>query len=360
MTQSSQNYNQNYVGIDLSKQTFEAVRLIDLEKEWKSGKTSAAGLVALVRWLKKNDIVILEAGNQSFRIAKYLLSEVGCEVLVLNPGSIFAIYASLKKTDKEDCLKLARLAQRNPVSELPVVQIPSDDEEELRCIISEHQFIVKQTTKLRNRFHAVFTRVGLLDIKKSHVKSPKHRIDFIKKITGQAKREAERINNQLTNLEIQIKELDTEIKNVLKENKEYAQITMSMPGIGPLLTAGLLAYYGDFKRFANSKQVAFYSGLVPSVKISGDMKIYGHVMRRNNPVRANIVQAAWSLVRSEDGGAMKTFYENLYPRAGKKRAIVAVARKMLITIYTMFQTGELYRSMPIEKLEKKIRYYGLV
>ncbi|OOB92485.1 IS110 family transposase, partial [Leptospira interrogans serovar Hardjo] len=76
-----------YVGIDCGKKTLEVIRI------------------------GENDVVGLEAGSQSFRIAKSILNK-GIQVIVLNPGDLATIYQSLKNTDKEDSLKIERLIQR--------------------------------------------------------------------------------------------------------------------------------------------------------------------------------------------------------------------------------------------------------
>ena len=77
------------------------------------------------------------------------------------------------------------------------------------------------------------------------------------------------------------------------------------------------------------------------------------------PIKRIILQSAWSLTRSAHGGDLAKFYSNLMPRAGKKKAAVALARKMLETLYHMFKNGELYRYMPASKLEDKLKAYGI-
>ncbi len=72
-------------------------------------------------------------GSQSFRIAKSILNK-GIQVIVLNPGDLATIYQSLKKTDKEDSLKIARLIQRFPIEELPIVPIPTTRPIGKRCV----------------------------------------------------------------------------------------------------------------------------------------------------------------------------------------------------------------------------------
>jgi transposase len=66
------------------------------------------------------------------------------------------IWQSTKKTDKEDALKIAKFIQRYPEEELPLVSLPTEQEEELRQLISMKQFLVKMRTALINRLHALY------------------------------------------------------------------------------------------------------------------------------------------------------------------------------------------------------------
>ena len=362
MKEIKEEVKKNFVGIDLSKRTYEAVRIHSGSdrKEWFKGKTENASIHNLLNWLKDDDLVTLEAGNQSFRIVRMIKAKVKCKVIVLNPGDIALIYKSLKKTDKEDALKLAKLIQRIPIEELPVVPVPTKEEEHLRVVLSEHESYIQDVVRQKNRLHAIFTREGFTEISKKHLRINKNRLESISLLSGYAREEARRLNALLLEMENLRDFINSEINEILKEDSDYAEFVMSVPGIGPIMTAALKAYVGEFKRFSTHKQVAFYVGLVPKVQMSGDMVHYGHIIRRNNIIRAKIIQSAWALVRSEEGGEIKEFYKKNYGRLGKKKAIVAVARKILVVLFTMFKSGEMYRYMSREKLDKKLKSYGLI
>jgi transposase len=158
-----------------------------------------------------------------------------------------------------------------------------------------------------------------------------------------------------------LQEIDKEIQESLQKNIGYAHLAMSMPGIGPIATLVFLAYIGDCTRFSKGKQVSYYAGLVPRVDISGDTRRYGAIVKRGcTPIRRVMIQCAWALLRSHSGGELKAFYEKLAARVGKKKAVVALARKMIEAFYAMCKNGELYRGVSNESLSKKIRSYGLI
>ena len=331
------------------------------DKEWLNVSTDEAGLKELMKRLHKTDKVGLEAGSQSFYLAKKIIQEAACETIVLNPGGLATVYTSLKKTDKEDALKIARLIQRIPRAELPEVSLPTEEEERTRKLASEQSYWSKQRTIHKNRLHSIFSREGFTHISKKHLDNQKNRLKCLELLKNEAYHlEASRLVEILDQVELTLKSIDKQIKETLKENTAHTKLAFSMPGIGPIAALTILGYMGNFSRFSHAKQVSSYSGLVPKISISGDKPHYGHIIKRGcKPIKRIILQSAWSLTRSAHGGDLAKFYKNLVQRAGKKKAAVALSRKMLETLYHMFKNGELYRYMPEAKLEEKLKLYGI-
>jgi transposase len=349
------------VGIDISKKSLEVLRYSEKgHHERFTTRTTPEGIDRLLHWLKTDDTVVLEAGSQTFRLAK-TIKGYGVDVIVLNPGSVREIYASLRKTDKEDALKLARIVARNPREELPEVTVPTDEEEDARRLTTEQEHWSEQRTINKNRLHSLFVQAGLTEITKKQISSHKNREKSIALLPERFKKEAIRLQNALQSLDATIEEINLEIKDRLKRNADYTRIAMSMPGIGLVTTHAFFAYFGDCSRFFSGSQLSYYTGLVPRVDQSGDYEHYGHIIKRGcRSVRRVIIQCAWVLENSQYGGVLKTFYERLYPRIGKKKAIVATARKMIEIFYVMMKNGETYRGVPEEVIDEKMRHYGLI
>ncbi|EKP84916.1 transposase, IS116/IS110/IS902 family [Leptospira interrogans serovar Grippotyphosa str. 2006006986] len=350
-----------YVGVDCGKKSIEVVRInSENSLERRQFSTTESGINNLLQWLTLNDIVGLEAGSQSFRIAKSILNK-GVQVIVLNPGNLATIYQSLKKTDKEDSLKIARLIQRFPIEELPVVPIPNDEEEDNRRLCTEQENWTRQLTQSKNRLHSLFTQAGLTHITKKHLRTKANREISVALLPSRYQKEAERILKVLDLVEQNLKLIEKEIQEALKKNKAYVQTIMSMPGIGMITSLAIMSYMGDCKRFSSAKQAAYYAGLVPRVDISGDTVRYGRIINRGcHSIRRVIVQAAWSLVRCQHGGKVKEFYQRLYLKKGAKKSIIATSRKMIEVLYAMIRTGKLFDSMPENILNRKLTQYGLM
>jgi hypothetical protein len=164
-----------YAGIDLGKRTWEMAiitrsgkfkvnRQGDAEPEEKvarfSGPAMAEGRLKLYEKLEAGDKAALEAGNMAFIMAKEMEKIAGCQERVLNPHNLAVIYATDKKTDKEDALKLAHLATDRPDSRLPTVAVPGDEEMERRKLVSSYRREQKARTQGINRLHAAFVHAG--------------------------------------------------------------------------------------------------------------------------------------------------------------------------------------------------------
>lgn len=350
----------NYVGIDIGKTIIDVVRLVSDEEIYRN-KFKTSKINSLLNWLRPNDIVALEAGNQSFRIAKTIINKLGLEVIVLNPGDLATIYNSLKKTDKEDALKLARLIKRIPKNELPTVSIPTDEEENGRRLTNEQSYWSNEGSSLKNRLHSIFTQAGLTEISKKDISNKENREKAISQLPDRYKNEANRLHKHIIEVEETLSSIEEEINSYLKNNSEKASILLSMPGIGSITCLSILSYLGNINRFSKAKQVSYYVGLVPRVDISGSIVKYGHIVKRGcKAIKRLIIQCAWVLVNSKQGGALKDFYDNKKLIIGKKKAIVAVSRKMIEIIYIMLKNGETYKDADPNKFSNKLKRIGII
>ncbi len=125
--------------------------------------------------------------------------------------------------------------------------------------------------------------------------------------------------------------------NLLKELSksdgygDRVEILTSTPGIGWISALELLLELQDVARFRNADQLAAYVGLTPSQYSSGENLRFGHITRQGkSSLRGLLVEAAWRVIK-KDGG-MREKYDRIKTRAGAKRAIVAIARMLIIRL----------------------------
>ncbi|GHU40784.1 hypothetical protein FACS1894190_08110 [Spirochaetia bacterium] len=181
-----------YVGIDLGKRTYTpaiigkkgAVTL-------SNGTTTLEGRIALYKKLEKTDRVAVEAGNPAFEMAKETGKRVGCETVVPNPAKLAIIYASVKKTDREDALKLARLISIYKDEQLPGVPVPGDKETGRRKIIAAYNRAKQDRTRKINLPHGLFLHQGITHIVKKDLATAGKREDAVLLLKGFEKKESE-------------------------------------------------------------------------------------------------------------------------------------------------------------------------
>jgi transposase len=359
-----------YVGLDLGKRTWEMAIISrtgkvrttaqgDAEPEEKTtfykGKTTVEGRLALYGKLRAGDKVALEAGNLAFIMAKEMEKAVGCQVRVLNAHHLPIIYATDKKTDKEDAMKLAHLLTDRPDSRLPVVAIPSDEEMERRKLVSSYRREQKNRTGGINRLHGLFVHVGITTVVKKDLASAESRKETVKQLSGLERREAEHILGCLELYEQRIEVLEGQMAEKAQGDQKIERL-QSVPGVGPKIAFAFSAYINE-ERFENGAQVSNFLGLVPRVYQSGNLIRYGGITKGGNGyLRALLVQGAWAITWSRDGGALRERYEYMTVEKGlgKKKAIVAIARRLGVLLYTLMKNGTTYEVRHFKKAGRRL------
>lgn len=350
-----------YVGIDLGKRSMVVCFMNENQKQlsMRNFGTSEKRRKQLFRHLGKDDVVGIEAGSLTFSLVKEIISEVGATVHILHPAKLHFIFKSVKKTDSEDARKIARHIATNAPETLYTVNLPSDREIENRAIAHESRYLTKARTQQINRLHSVFVRQGITDLKRSDLKSKDGRERSIQQLTGFNVDEAMRLHRHISEYEEDIELLEKQMKERLSGN-EHAQFILSIPGVAVKTAFAFLSYIGDGSRFTSGTEVTNYVGMVPRIDFSGDTEIMGHIHKRGPSIlRAFFVQAAWSLVRSKDGGELKEKYKEISSRRGKRIAIVAIARKMLALSWLLMHNSEFYKYGTLEGRLKKLKHYGI-
>ena len=334
-----------FVGIDLGKRTYE-IKIIESDGKVSgtNGLTNPVGRKTLYKKLRCTDRVAIEVCSLAMVMAREIEKEVGCEVVLLNPSQIALIYRSLKKNDKEDALKLARLVQKYTNEELPKVELPSEHEENIRQILTELRQLKHDRTREINRLHAIFLECGITEMKKKDLATACNRNENIRILKGMSLSEAQRCLKRLELIDEQLEEVEESLDAEIEGDKNVEKL-MEIPGVGKQLAASFVGFLGDGSRFPNVSTIGAATGLVPRIDISSTIKRLGHITKCGNTnLRSLLILAAWSHVRSNGGGAIKDkyLYMTQVQSKGKKIAIVAVARKLAELMYTLLKNGTSY------------------
>jgi transposase len=127
----------------------------------------------------------------------------------------------------------------------------------------------------------------------------------------------------------------------------------AVPGIGTRVAEVIVAELGtDMSRFPSSAHVSSWAGLAPGQRESAGKRKATRIRDGNKYLRATLVQAAWAAVRKADT-FLAAFFRRLATRRGKQKAIVAVAHKILVIVYTLLKTGQIYQERGAAALDER-------
>lgn len=361
------------IGLDLSKQTFKGCILSGegfMKRRNFGGRMTRdpEGYEFLAKIIEPNDLVIMEAGNSTFSLARYLIKHTQGEITVLNPGSLRIIWDSQRKTDKADAMKLACIGRDMRRESWPVVKVPSEQEQIERSIITNYVTFKEDETRKFNRFFAIFNGQGYPDIDKVRCKAdPAYRYELVESLLSfnELALTLGDMHNQMIDLiQLQLDAIESRLIDICLAHPEEAIAWLSMPGIGLINAATLIAYIGDGARFNKIDQLLNYVGMVPKLNQSGESDIHGKITKRGNYcIRRNIVQGGHKVMQMKPDCPLTRFaYKKKKELIFNGKAAVAVAAKMLKIGYALVRNDDIYiaaKEDNYKKLKAKLAGYKL-
>lgn len=336
--------------LDTAQQVVLAPRKLSLERfvEWAPAH------------LQPTDQVVLEATTNAWTLYD-LLAPLVQEVKIAHPLFVKLISSARVKTDTRDTLHLARLLAAGLI---PEVWVPPAPVRDLRVLVAHRQRLVRGRTQAANRLHSV--------LHAHQIAPPPGRLGQ----AGQAvwwdqlalsSIERLRVQQDLTLLQTAehlILEVDAELARLSTQDpwKELTPFLMHLPGFAVVTSMTVLAAIGDITRFPSAKKLVGYSGLGASVHASGQTYHTGSITKQGRrELRTVLVEAAWSAV--DHHPYWHAQFERLVPSLGKGKAIVAIARKLLVVVWHVLthQVADWQADRPLvtRKLQRWGAFHGL-
>lgn len=344
------------LAIDLGK--FKSVScLFDTETNQSEYKTIAMHRVDLEHLLLQTQPhqVVIETCTNSGWVHDICVNQ-GYQVLVANPNQEAWQWRNVKrKTDKDDALKLAKLAALNQI--IPVY-VPSADTRQYRRLVKYRKTLVWRMNQIRNSIRALLMAQGLTMPSRAKAWTlegitalSKHRKPLPKcDISELWKGELDVELTLLDSLETQHDQVEKQL-NQLAKQEEQVQLLMTIPGVGRRTAEVIVTAIDKPERFANARQVSAYAGLIPDQRQSGQTNKLGAITCRGSRLlRGALVEVAWILIR------FNPWAEATYNRicgglkTRKKTAIVALARKLLVRCWAMLRDKQAWNPDPLPKL----------
>lgn len=294
--------------------------------------------------------VSLETSSLSYHFNDRL-KEIGVTPQVWPANKLRVIAESRAKTDRNDARWLAELLRAG--CHPRAVRIPTEPERELRDLLVARNLLIAKRTSIIQNARSIALRQGVT-LKAGNLNAGKGWARLLDDpLLTSARKEV------LAELHFSWKSLTESAARITKSLEERASADpdavrlRTIPGVGLISSLWLLSALGDAKRFNRSREVGRYLGVAPTVHSSASVRRVGHISREGRPeVRWVWGQAAHAFVRcrASQGLLLRAWFEELAKRRGKKIALTALSRKLMIIAWHMLKDGTEFHGRKAEEV----------
>jgi transposase len=334
------------IGMDLGDKTSRYCVLAGNGERWAESSVSTTKKAMAEKFQKMPRCrIAIEVGTHSPWVSR-LLANLGFEVIVANARQVQLISASSRKNDRVDAHMLARLARVDP--------------ELLRPIRHRSEQGQADLMKIRVRAALVESRTGLINTARGMTKALGERlpacdadamgVDQMASLPQPMQETLRPLLEQVESLTEKIQELDTSLEQIARTQYPETQLLEQISGVGTWIALTFVLTLEDRERFAKSRDVGCYVGLRPKQKESGQSQPQLRISKEGDVyLRQMLVQGAHCILRRKGPDTdLKRWGLKLAGRGGKnakKRAVVAVARKLAVLLHRLWVSGEVYEPL---------------
>jgi transposase len=289
--------------------------------------------------------IAVEVGTHSPWVSR-LLKSFGHEVIVANARQVKLISESSRKNDRMDARMLARLARVEPQLLRPIQHRSERAQGHLR-VIRVRAAMVEARTMLVNAARGLTKAAGE---RLAKCETDQLGVDQIGSLPAELQESLKPLMEEVTSLTEQIEALDEKIEQIAGTEYPETKLLRQVNGVGALIALTLVLTIEDKERFQKSRDVGCYIGLRPKQSDSGEREPQLRITKEGDLyLRKLLVQGAHCILRRRAPDTdLKRWGLKLGERGGKnakKRAVVAVARKLAILRHRLWVTGEVYEPL---------------
>jgi transposase len=287
--------------------------------------------------------IAIEAGTHSPWASRVLEEECGHEVLVANPRKVRLIYTNKRKTDEIDAENLARLARLDPKLLYPLKHRGEDGQAHM-AIIRSREALVSCRTQLVNHVRGAVKSFGArlpkCPARSFHKRAAEHIPEALRPALGP-------ILETIGSLTQRIRDYERQLETISKEHYPETELLRQVEGVGALTALTFVLTLEDPYRFAKSRAVGAYLGLVPASDRSGDRDPQKRITKEGDEMLRKLLVGSAHYILGPFGSDsdLRRHGGKIASHGGKnakKRAAVAVARKLSVLLHRLWVSGEVY------------------
>jgi transposase len=271
-----------------------------------------------------------------------LIEDLADRLVLAHPKKLRVIAESTRKSDKIDARVLAVFLALDMI---PEAYRPSPRVRQYRVLVRHRCCLQRRITAVKSKVRNILAHYNA-DVKELFTQRGEV---YLREVAVSA---ADRfamtaLMEQLELFGRQLREADGQLRKFGKSGplaeREARAILDSIPMVGPVTIDAVLSELGDWRRFRSQKAVAAFAGLDPGMRSSADKRHDLHITKEGSRLlRWALIQAAWRLVIKSPRWRRR--WEQLKANTGsKKKAIVAIARRLLCVMFAMLESSETYR-----------------
>lgn len=302
---------------------------------------------AIARWLAERSFSLERIGMETGPLAVWLwnaLTERQLPIVCIDARHANGVLKMMpNKTDKQDARGLAQIVR---TGWFKAVQIKSHSAYVNRAMLTARDALVGMRVRLENEIRGLLKTFGIM---------------FGKRVGGFKRRAEEIIERELVvapelipvfealmqarrDILARIAELDKKIQAIARRH-ETVRLLITAPGVGPITAMAVVAAFDDAARFRRSSSVGAHLGLTPRRYESGEVSRNGRVSKRGDRfTRKCLYEAANAIFSRKLGGPrLREWAKSIAERIGPRKAKVALARKLAVTLHAMWRTNTPFR-----------------
>ena len=362
-------------GIDVHKKMVMVCIFVKGKKEIRKFGTFTDELESMIDWIREKDceVVAMESTGVYWKPVYNLLEAAEMKAIVVNAQHIKGVPG--RKTDVKDAEWIADLVRHGLVKES---YIPNREQRELRELTRYRQDMIEERAREINRIQKVLEGANIklasvisdvtgktgISILKAIVNgttdnellstlaqgSIKKKIPLLARALRGSVGEHQRqmLNHQIRHIEFlsdEINRIDYEVVKKTESASNEIELLDTIPGIGRRSAERIIAEIGvDMGQFRSAAHLASWAGLVPECKESAGKRKSTKIRKGNKTLKTTLVECACSTIRDKTS-FFYARYKKISARRGGKRALVAIAHSMLLSIYAMIKSKEPFRDL---------------